>query len=173
MHCVFPLIKGKENHGNRDSQAPRGIRREEVCEYVLYVCTRMCVCVRAFSCSVVSQCWVIAGLARQIETGRWGGHLEGQLGAFTEHALKKSRTALSCCDRTQPGTLVTHYFLLPSLLSVIDARVTKCARCKNANLLCVVISAFFGTWTGTEMLAPPPHTHNSYACTRSYFIYLE
>lgn len=170
MHCVFPLIKGKENHGNRDSQAPRGIRREEVCEYVLYVCSHMCVCVRAFSCSVVSQCWVIAGLARQIETGRWGGHLEGQLGAFTEHALKKSRTALSCCDRTQPGTLVTHYFLLPSLLSVIDARVT--------NALVVRIQTSCVLWSQHSLgrgqdgdVSPPPN--NSYTCTCSYWIYLE
>lgn len=69
-----------------------------------------CVC----SCSVVSQCWVIDGLATQIETGFWGGQLQGHHGARTEHALKRTGRALACCDRTEPGTLVTQHFMLPS-----------------------------------------------------------
>ena len=79
-------------------------------ESFVRVLTCVCVC----SCSVVSQCWVIDGLATQIETGFWGGRLQGHHRARTEHALKSTGRELACCDRTEPGTLVMQLFMLPS-----------------------------------------------------------
>lgn len=52
-----------------------------------------------------------------------GGQLKGQSEACTEHALKKYRKGISCCDRTHPGTLVTQYFTMPTFHCLIDVRV--------------------------------------------------
>lgn len=68
--------KGKPWEQRRPSPQ-RDTARGSVC---LYMCVYM-FCI---------QCWVIAGLARQIETSFWGGQLEGHKGASTEHALKST-----------------------------------------------------------------------------------
>lgn len=60
---------------------PKRDPTENVC-----VCVQYAVCL--YACSVVSQCWVIPGLVRQIETGFWGGQLWGRKAACSEHALK-------------------------------------------------------------------------------------
>lgn len=70
--------KRRKNHGKMVDKFPKE-------SFV-----RVFACMRVCSCSVVTQCWVMAGLATQIETGFWGGQLQGHHGARTEHALKST-----------------------------------------------------------------------------------
>lgn len=70
--------KKEENHGKMVDKFPKE-------SFV-----RVFACMRVCSCSVVTQCWVMAGLATQIETGFWGGQLQGHHRARTEHALKST-----------------------------------------------------------------------------------
>lgn len=94
--------KERENHGNTDGQAPRGIWWEEVC-----VCICVCVfCSQSVSQSVLSHCW-----AGQADRNRLlGGPAGGAQGGMQWACSEKYRKGISCCDRTHPGTLLTQYF---------------------------------------------------------------
>lgn len=78
MPLCMSLDKKEENH------------RKMVDKFPKESFVRVFACMRVCSCSVVTQCWVIAGLATQIETGFWGGQLQGHHRARTEHALKST-----------------------------------------------------------------------------------